>query len=375
MKDVLLRPGQARTLAMLGVVTVLMVALATFAVSMQRMALTSDFDTRLMFPDLAEQVNDAARVEIVNRLDTVTVVRDGTDGETWRLEEKAGHPARAELVKRTVVGLADLELVEQRTALPDWHKHINLTDPGDKGTGVRVTVFDGEGEELASLIAGKLEGSADIDGTGTIYVRRTAEDQAYVARGSFNLEQNAATWLDTGVLDVAPGRIASVDVTPAEGPAYVVERVSAAERGEGGDEPVYRIADLPETLQPVTDYAINGIGNALVGLQFTDVVAQGDIALTDPVTSVFRTDDGLLVTAKAEKQARAYYAIFDATAADDASEEVRREAAALADRFARYAFSLPTAKGADLTRSFDTLTEPKSGDEAAVDLDALDSAN
>jgi len=367
MRDVLLKPGQARTLSMLGVVTVLLVALAIFAVSMQRRALTSDFETRLMFPELAEQVNDAARIEIASRLSNVTVVRDA-DGEQWRLNEKDKYPARAELVKQTVVGLSDLELVEERTALADWHKHINLTDPADKGTGVRVSVYDAEGGELASLIVGKLEGSADIDGTGTIYVRHADEDQAYVARGSFNLEQQPVTWLDTSILDLAPGRVTQVDVSPVDSDAYAVVLVE----GAAGDTPQYEIADLAETLQPVTDYAIAGIGNGLVGLVFTDVEPRADIALEAPVTSVYRTGDGLEVIVQAEKLGRSYYAALDARAADGADDAVVQEAEALSARLSPYAFALSTPRGADLTRTLDALVEDKPAEGAEVDLEAVD---
>lgn len=371
MRDVLLRGGQARMLTMLGVVTVLLVALAIFAVSMQRRALTSDFDTRLMFPDLTEQVNDAARVEVVSRLTAVTVVRDDETGDKWRLVEKENHPARADLVKRTVVGLAGLELVEERTALADWHKHINLTDPADKGTGVRVSVYDDAGDEMASLIVGKLEGSADIDAKGTIYVRRAGEDQAYVARGSFNLEQQPVAWLDTAVISLAPGRVTRVDVLPDAGTSYAVSLLD----WDGASKPAYEIDELSDDLQPVTDYAISGVGNGLVGLQFTDVVPQADITFTAPVSSVYHTDDGLQVTVQAEKQGKSYYAVLDARAAEGADEVVVQEAARLAAGFAPYAFAVQTARGADLTRTFETLTEAKPVDGAEVDLEAVEGAN
>ena len=367
MRDVLLRGGQARTLTMLGVVTVLLVALAIFAVSMQRRALTSDFETRPMFPDLTEKVNDAARVEVVSRLTAVTVVRDDEAGDTWRLVEKENHPARADLVKRTVVGLAGLELVEERTALADWHKHINLTDPADKGTGVRVSVYDAAGEELAALIVGKLEGSADIDATGTIYVRRVGDDQAYVARGSFNLEQQPVAWLDTGVIDLAAGRVTRVDVLPEDGTSYAV----SLKDWDGASKPAYEIDGLADDLQPVTDYAITGVGNGLVGLQFTDVVPQEDVILEAPVSSVYNTKDGLQVTVQAEKQDKSYYVVLDARAVDGADDAVVQEAARLAAGFAPYAFVVSTVRGADLTRAFETLTEPKPDGEAAIDLEAV----
>ena len=368
MREALLRPGHARTLAMLAVVTVLMVAMAAFAVSMQRRAVTSDFEPRPVFPELAERANEAQRVVIRSRKETVTVERDATDPALWRVTEKGGHPVKPQLVKRTVVGLADLELIEARTAQPEWHKHINLTDPDDKGTGVRITVYGADDIVLASLIAGKLEGSADIDGSGTIYVRRTGEDQTYVARGSFNLEQNPAAWLDTGILTLAKGRVHHVEVTPAEGEAYVVELDGEPDLA-ATPGPAYRIRDLDEGLEPVTDYAINGIGNALVGLSFIDVVAAEERTLEAPVTSRFVTGDGLVITAEAEKQDKLYYARFRADTTAEASEAVKAEAEALDARLGAFVYALPTAKGADLTRALDTLVQPR--EEGAVDLEAV----
>lgn len=368
MREALLQPGHARTLAMLGVVTVLIVAMAAFAVSMQRRAFTSDFEPRVVFPALAERANEARKLEIRNRLETVTVVRDAAQPGLWRLEEKGGHPVKPQLVKRTVVGLSDLELVEERTAQPAWHKHINLTDPADKGTGVRITVFGEDDEVLASLIAGKLEGSADVDGTGTIYVRRTDEDQTYVARGSFNLEQKPAKWVDTDVLALAKGRVTRVDVTPPEGDAYGVVLAADADLS-ATPGPAYVIRDLDEGLQPVTDYAITGIGNALVSVQFIDVVPAADRPLDAPVVSRFHTEDGLVVTVEAEKQDKQYYARFTAAAAADADAAVTAEAEALNERLAPFVYALPTARGADLTRTLDTLTEPKT--DGVIDLEAV----
>lgn len=368
MRQVLLRPGNARTLAMLGVVTVLMVALAAFAVSMQRRALTSSFETRLMFPELGQQVNEATRVEIVHRTSKVTVVRDAEQPDLWRIEEKGNYPAKTDLVKRTVVGLADLELVEARTAQAEWHKHINLTAPEDKGSGVRVKVYGAEGEELAGLIAGKLEGSADIDGEGTIYVRRVDDDQSYVARGSFNLEQNPVNWLETGVIDLEKGRVVRVDVTPAEGEAYAVEIADGEQTAVG---PAYRLHELDEALQPVTDYAITGIGNALAGLAFQDAVAAADVTLAAPVASVFTTKDGLMIKVAAEKQDKVYYAKLDASAVEGADEAVVAEAQRLSARLSPYAYAIPTAKGADLTRTLDVLVEAKPEVDTSVDLEAV----
>lgn len=376
MRDTLLAPGPARTLALLAAVTLLTVVMAVFAVTTQRAAFTSDFEPRPMFPDLSERVNEAARIVIETRQRKVTVVRDapapGAGGAEalWRVEEKAGHPARPEMVKRTVVGLADLELAERRTAQPEWHQHLGLRAPEDKGAGVRVAVYDAQGNVLAALIAGKLEGSADIDARGTIYVRRDGEAQSYVARGSFNLEQQAANWVDTDLIDLRPGRVETVEVTPPEGPSYAVVLADAqAPVPEGEIGPAYAIRDLDPALRPITDYAITGIGNALVGLTFTDVMPADGIDFETPVISRFIAGDGLVVTATAEKLGDRYYAVFSAEAAPGASPEVAAEAARLSARLAPFAYQLTTFDGADLTRTLEALTEPAAPAEEGEEVE------
>lgn len=379
LREELLGPGPTRTLALLAAIALLMVVLAVFAVMAQRAGFTSDFEPRPAFPELADRVNEAAKIVVESRQQKVTVVRDalgegpqGGAGAVWRVLEKAGHPAKPDMVKRTVVGLAQLELFEPRTAQREWHQHLGLRAPEDKGAGVRVAVFDAKGDVLASLIAGKLEGSRDIDGRGTIYVRRDGEDQTYVARGWFNLEQNPVNWLSTQVIDLAPGRVREVQVRPAEGPAYtvVLAQAPAANGAESdaagvdaagdaaGGPPAYVIRDLDPALRPKTYYAITGIGNALVGLTFMDVMPADEVRFEAPVESRFVTGDGLVIIARAEKLGDRYVAVFDAEALPDASDEVRAEAARRSAMLRPFAYQLTTFDGADLTRTLAALTEP-----------------
>lgn len=374
MRQIFTSPGPARTLAWLAAATLLAVVLAILAVTGERQALTSDFEPRLAFPDLGDRVNEAQKIVVQTRRGKVTVTRESTDSDIWRVEEKGGYTAQPSLVKRTVVGLSDLELVEPRTAQPSWHKHLNLTAPEDKGSGVRIAIYDGEGEELAAIIVGKLESETAIDTEGTIYVRRDGEDQTYVARGSFNLEQTAELWLDRGILDFSPGRIARVEVTPPEGPSYEVLLTDPdADVPEDELGPPYELAEVPEGRRVKTDYAVSGIGNALVKLQLTDVFPAADTAFEAPTTAVFHGQDGIIVTSTAEKQARGYRATFSVSAAPDASEAVTAEAERLNDRLSGHAFAVQTFKGADLTRTMESLTEPADAPEG-VDLEAAQEA-
>ena len=384
-RDMLPAPGPARRLAMLAAVTLLMVMMAILAVSTQRAAFTSDFAPRPMFPDLAERVNEASKIVVESRQRKVTVVRDAAaagDDAVWRVEEKAGHPARAQMVKRTVVGLADLQLAERRTAQPEWHRHLGLRAPEDKGAGVRVAVYDAEGNVMAALIAGKLEGSAAIDGRGSIYVRRDGEAQSYVARGSFNLEQRAANWVQTDVIDLPPGRVERVEVAPAGGAAFTVAladreatvpETDAETDADADAVPAYAIRDLDPALQPKTAYAVDGIGTALAGLTFTDVMAAEEVAFEAPVVSRFFTRDGVVVSATAEKQGDRYLAVFTAEAVPGASEEAVAEARRIAARLSPFAYQLTTFDGADLTRTLDAFTEPAgTGADDGVPVDLVE---
>lgn len=78
-----------------------------------------------LFPRLPEQAASVRRIEIISANGRVTL--HGRDAD-WRVAEKHEFPASAAKVRALLEGLAGLVLIEPRTADPERHAALDLTD-------------------------------------------------------------------------------------------------------------------------------------------------------------------------------------------------------------------------------------------------------
>ena len=69
-----------------------------------------------MFPDLAPQLQDAARIEITHQDKTTAIARHG---DAWGLVDRGGYPVQASKLRGMLTALTELRLVEPRTTDPD----------------------------------------------------------------------------------------------------------------------------------------------------------------------------------------------------------------------------------------------------------------
>ncbi|MBV8779263.1 MAG: DUF4340 domain-containing protein, partial [Alphaproteobacteria bacterium] len=136
----------------------------------------------------------------------------------WAVVEKGNYPADQARVGRLLVQLAECELVEPKTSRAELLARLELDDPAN-GKSTLVSVQDRAGGQVAQLIVGGKRPSELGGGDAGVYVRRPGSDQAWLARGSFDLAGGVLSWLDRGVVDIKPQRIAAVVLTAADGTA------------------------------------------------------------------------------------------------------------------------------------------------------------
>lgn len=315
------------------------VILAAWALISEANLVAPTFTTQKMFPDLAAQVNDVARLKIVSPDGTFEAVRNA-DGN-WVLPGKAGYPARFESIKRAIVGIAELDLIEAKTARADWHARLNLTPADEGGQGVRYTLEAADGTAIASLIAGKVEQVPSPGADGTIYVRRAGEDQTFLARGFLTVQRSETDWIDKTLFDVAGSRVARADVQPPEGEAYTLAR-------ENADAPNFSVSAVPPGRQPAATTIINGLATAISGLTIEDVQAQSALDFSDASRAAFTTFDGLSVVLSIIDHENLFWASIQALHDVDAKPEIVEEAKAINARVAGWAYRLPNYKGAQL---------------------------
>ncbi len=184
---------QKRSLGALMSVTALMVVLATVALATAPSGTgpaAPGADERAL-PGLAARLNDVALVEVKRSGLDLTFIRDGN---AWLTEQKSKYPADAGKVRRIVLALSDMTLVEPKTGEPSLYPRLQVEDPGD-GKSTLVTIKDKSGNDIARLIVGKYSydrlGEGNDDGS-------MSENQAIRVRGWRVVRSTSPTMCRTG---------------------------------------------------------------------------------------------------------------------------------------------------------------------------------
>jgi hypothetical protein len=302
-----------------------------------------------ILPELRAQLSAVQRIRVRVGDGGYVLARAG-DGDGWVAASAHGYPVKPERVNRLLVGLANLERIEPKTADPARFARLSVGDPERDPTARLVRLTDAEGAVLAELIVGRqrhgLTGRADA---GT-YVRRPDGTRAWLAAGLADLSDGIYPWLQTLVIDVDPGAIRRIEITHAEGGRLVAVR---PQRGA----PALAIADVPAG-RGLSVEQVRRLGSLLAQVKFDAVEPAGGFRPDRRLAqSVVRTFDGLAVTLDVMRRDGRYWlqlrAAPDAKAPDRAAAEAR--AAALNARVAGWSYQVADYVAERLTRRLDDL--------------------
>ena len=123
------------------------------------------------------------------------------------------------------LALANLQLVEAKTADPQRLERLELDEPGADGAKSRlIELLGGDGATLAAAVVGKASPSLYGGGRGGVYVRRAADNQAWLAGGELDLPADAMTLIGSELVDVPMDQVARVVVQPPGGAAATLSR-------------------------------------------------------------------------------------------------------------------------------------------------------
>ncbi|MFM9862565.1 MAG: DUF4340 domain-containing protein [Micropepsaceae bacterium] len=356
---------RVRALTYLAGATGFAVLLAAIALTQRASTGEPDFKPVRMFASLEKQVENVAAIQIETKTASFNVVRDAQG--LWTLPDKAKYPADFNTVRKTILGLAKLDLVAEKTNRADWQEKLGLGLPKTGGSGTLVTLKDGKGEVMATLIAGTSAEGEAAGGRQAIYVRRPSEPQTYVARGTFAATTGQVQWLDKSFVDLARDRIKTVAMKPFKGRPYTVAR-------EKPEDAAFRIVEaIPAGRQLRTETEPNGIGNALLGISFDDVKPLSLIDFANAASFTAATFDGLNVVFKIVEQDRDYWIAIEATAnptvqppptkpgATQLKPDVPKEAKEINALAGGWAYKIPRYKGTLMTAPLEDLLRPIGG--------------
>jgi hypothetical protein len=337
-----------RNLTILGGVTAFFLLLAVVAVFQRAGELAPKFDPRPFFPGLPQTVNNLGLVTVTSKTGGTIHVRLTNDN--WVLEERNNFPADQAQMRATAVAIADLQVLEPKTARADWLSFLGLTPPPE-GDAVRVTLTDKGGKVLADLLVGHAQGNPDELGRSTLYVKKPDETQSWLARSYLTPKPNLSDWLDKGIVNIARDRVKGAVVTPAAGPGYTLSR-------DTKDAQDFKMLDLPKGRELAFEGSPDGVAGAIVGFGFDDVAKADPADYAKAPQSLFNTFDGLAITVKIATKGMDHWATVSAAGSNPMAQE---EATKLNGAVNGWAFKLPESKVQQILATRETLLKPPPG--------------
>ena len=301
----------------------------------------------IFLAELQRRANDAREVVLTRNSGTATLKQQG---DRWIFVEKGNYPANGEQVRRVLVELAELRLVESKTRKPDLYPRLQVEDPTAKdGRSTLMTVKDGQGGTIADVVIGRRRIDRLGGGRDSLYVRRKDSDQAWLAAGNVDITGEFQRFLVRPLIDIKAERIAEVATIQPDGTRLVIRRDKV-------EDPM-AVIDLPEGKAVKEQDKVDKAASALAGIDLDDVRKRGEADIPDnAVKAEIRTFDGLLVTVATHETNYRAWARFTIAAAPDATDAAKKEAEQLKARLEPYDFELLGYKTAPFTTKLVDLT-------------------
>lgn len=195
------------------------------------------------------------RIEIITADDVFALERTESG---WVMPSRGNYPVRPERIAALDEAMAALQFERAMTRDRDKFDRLGVGSPLESGSGVRLTVLDGERSVLTDLIVGM----PTPDASG-LYLRPAGAERAYLALGALPQLSDPGYWLGLTFWDIDPSAIAGARITPEQGPSWSVQRAGLAARNHELME--------PQGWRFITGGAANGVAAAGGRLRFRDV--------------------------------------------------------------------------------------------------------
>ena len=345
------------------VVTLLTVIAAIVAVLDRPGPATVGTDSAPALPRLRDRADEVARIRITDGTASVTLAR-GADvtlargaGGDWSVVERDGYPAAADRVRRLVGDLADMRLVEAKTAKPERFARLDVADPaGADAPSRRVLLETATGDRLAEVILGRrVYGYTGGREAGT-YIRRAEDDRAWLASGAIAIDAEPARWLAPVIFEVPIAAVRSVRVQPLDGAPYVI--ASPDDGAADSPDAVFTLSPLPDG-RSTDPAALRRLVSAVAAPTLEDVQPIASIALPDRAARIdVEATDGLRLTLRLATVAEAPWLMVGVAAEPDAGADAIATAATLSERLDGWAFRLPPQAASRMLLDMEPLAAP-----------------
>lgn len=324
-------------------------------------------DARLL-PGFSDRVNDVDQVALVaaGAREVVTLRRE-PDG--WVVDQLGGYPADWPKLHALLRDLAEAEVVEPKTANPEYHARLGVEDVAtEEAGGVLVRIG---GDESLGLVVGHAPSGRDGR-----YVRLQDNEQAVLVDREFELPPSPVEWAQREIVDLPSTEVREVEILHPDGDRVLVGKTSA----EAAD---FALLNVPDGREARGGWANNQLGGAFTRLRADDIRvddldgADAGGEVQGPVRIRVQTFDGLeliaelyALGAEGEREdwlrlsaARPGEAAAASTANDGSADEAAggagaKELESLQARTRGWLFRVPAFKADTLRKRREDLLEP-----------------
>lgn len=262
---------------------------------------------RLMFPDLAPKLQNAAKIEIVFQAKSMTIVlKDGR----WVMTDRGDYPVQETQLRAMLTALTELRLIEPRTADPAAFARLGVEDAASADANSNLLrVLDRDGKPIVEIITGHRKTRTQGNLTEQVYVRRPGDNQSWLAEGALAVVHDPGQWLDRDLMDIAHDRIVSVTVD--RGGAKLV---FARENDK-------LVLSDPAEHPKLEDFKVDDIARVFESLTFQEVRTAAETIGEKLGSAVFTTADGLTIVPTVFKADKAIWVAFEVSGTDKAKAE------------------------------------------------------
>lgn len=324
----------ARHVTWLLLAGILVIAFAIWLSSLrhlERATLSGD----LVLPGLEHGVNNVSEVRL-RKADATHVTLKKADTGGWFVGER-DWPAQVSKVRKLLLDLGALTVVEEKTHLPANYPSLGVEDLSTpKAAGTQVSVISPA--QQWTVILGKPSGGKSG------YVRIAGSEKSLLAAPLLMPGADPQSWLETAIIDLPPERLRQIEEHPAEGPAYGAAR-------QKKEDAHFSVTPLPKGRDLSGPGAADSLATALAGLTLQDVARAAAAAAPGGPRAVFRTFDALEVEVSGRKDGARSLVMLNARASEAAAAP---EAQRLQSHLAGWEFEVPDYKYAAI---FPPLTE------------------
>lgn len=250
----------------------------------------------LAWPEAAAAINDITQIQVVGAEASATIVRRGGPNE-WVVLEAGSHPARQEVVRQVLVGIAELRLEEPRTAAPSLHDRLALLDPrlvsdGGDGAGTAVALTLGtSNRDFGTLLLGRQSDRQPGQPLDALYLRFSGQDQSWLGDGDVSVPSTVLGWLPQRIMSIRDSRVWSVSMTGRLRDTLEVRR-------DDWQATDFTIVDQPGDRVVSQAFRVNNVATVLEDLDLTEVRPVSELDADSSLEQArIITYDGMTITA------------------------------------------------------------------------------